>query len=145
MNSQLLTRILVPIANEDDVRATSKAIKHHVDIGVELYAIHVIEKGAGAPDKAPLEARQKQAQAIFDVLENEFAETDYELTTEVRYARSVVNEIILAAEEHDATSIAFTPRLGSRVAKFLSGNKTRKLVTTNHVPVIVLPNDGETV
>ncbi|NGM70569.1 universal stress protein [Natronolimnobius sp. AArcel1] len=143
MTQPLLKRILVPVANEDDAYTTCHGIKNHLDGCTELHAIHIIKKGGGAPDKAPIDLRREQAEALFEILETELADTACELSTELRYGTNVLTEIIAAAEENDATAIAFTPRSSGRITKVLTGNKTQKLVSKNHVPVIVLPTDSE--
>ncbi|NGM69404.1 universal stress protein [Natronolimnobius sp. AArcel1] len=140
MPASLLHRVIVPVANEDDARATCGAIcSHFDDDATTLYVVHIIEKGSGAPDKAPLEARQEQAQQIFAIAEDTFEETEYDLVTDLRYATNITDEIIAAVEERDATAITFIPRPSGTFTRLLTGNKTKKLVSTNSVPVIVLP------
>ncbi|MWV38908.1 universal stress protein [Natrialba sp. INN-245] len=142
MTSQLLQRVIVPVANEDDARTTCEAVKHHLDEEARIHLVHVIEKGGGAPDKAPLGARQKQATETFELAEAVLEPAGYEFQTEVRYGTDVVDEIVAAVDEHRATAIAFLPREGGRITKYLTGNKTRSLVATDRVPVIALPNES---
>ncbi|MCU4742604.1 universal stress protein [Natronoglomus mannanivorans] len=143
MQSTLLKRTLVPLANEGDARTTCDGIERYLDEDIELHVVHVIEKAGGAPDKAPLKAREEQAKAIFDLVETRFEETEYEIATDLRYATSVVDEIIAAVDDHDATAIAFTPRPSGRITQLLTGNTTQKLVGSDCVPVIVLPREGD--
>ena len=144
MSAPLLRRVVVPVATEDDARVTCDAIRSHVDEDATLHVIHVIEKAGGAPDKAPLEARQEQARQIFETVEDALAGTGYEFTTELRYATSVVDEIVAVAGERNATGIAFIPRPSGRIVRLLTGDRTRKLVSASRIPVVVLPREEET-
>ena len=144
MTSQLLRRVTVPIAHEEDARATARALDEFLEgADVTLHVVHVIEKAGGAPDKAPLEARQQQAKAIFEIVEAHFAETDVGVRTELRYGTSVVDEIIAAAAAFDTTTIVFVPRSGTRIAKILAGNMTKRLVLNDRIPVLVLPRGAD--
>ncbi|RQG97985.1 universal stress protein [Natrarchaeobius chitinivorans] len=134
----ILDRVIVPVANEDDAESTCRGFAEYVDEEARIKLVHVIEKGGGAPDKAPLEARQNQADETFAVAEDVLDE--FEIETELRYGTDVIEEILEAAAEFDATAIAFTPRPSGRVAQLLTGNKTRRLVRADRVPVIVLPD-----
>ncbi|MFP8952715.1 universal stress protein [Natrialbaceae archaeon A-arb3/5] len=142
MTSHLLRRMIVPLATEDDARRTCEALKRHLDEEAHIYVVHVIEKGGGAPDKAPIGARQRQATEIFELAETMLEPAGYKLETEVRYGTDVVDEIVAAVDEHRGTAIAFVPRDGGRITRYLTGNKTRRLVATDRVPVIALPNES---
>lgn len=134
-------RILVPLANEDDAIRTLVALGDHVAAAdSHLRFLHVIEKAGGAPDKAPLPARQDQARRIFGVVREHFDGTGYEFDTELRYGTDVIDEIVAAAAEGNATAIAFVPRPGGRIAAIVSGNLTDRIVSNDRFPVIVLPD-----
>ncbi|WP_247000680.1 universal stress protein [Halosolutus gelatinilyticus] len=140
MSSHLLQRIVVPIANESDAKTTCRALSAHLgDSDVLIHVVNVIEKGGGAPDKAPLAAMEEQADEIFEFVENYFGTTAYDVETERRYGTDVVEEIVAAAAEADATAIAFVPRPGGRLSSLLSGNLSSQLTRAGQVPVIVLP------
>ena len=139
MSGALLRRILVPIATEADAEKTIPTLLDYVDGDTtELHVVHVIEKAGGAPDKAPLEARQEQAEKIFSFVER-FVGESVDVTTELRYGTDIVDEIIATAEESDATAISFVPRPSGRIPKILTGNSTRRLVGNEQIPVLVLP------
>ncbi|MDJ1430921.1 universal stress protein [Halostagnicola sp. A-GB9-2] len=142
MTSQLLEQVIVPIATEEDAQKTCDALKVHVDADAQLHIVHVIEKGGGSPDKAPIGARQRQADEIFERVEKSLESAGYELETELRYGTSVIDEIVAAATESDGTAIAFVPREGGRITRLLTGDKTRDLVAIDQVPVIALPNES---
>lgn len=142
MTDHLTDRILIPLANEDDATRTVNALEKRLGPTVsELYFIHVIEKAGGAPDKAPLEAREDQAERIFELIHAQFTDTEYTFDTELRYGTDIPDEIVAAAEDLDATAIAFVPRPSSRISAILSGNFTERLVSNNQFPVIVLPQN----
>ncbi|MDG5762069.1 universal stress protein, partial [Natronococcus sp. A-GB1] len=53
--------VLVPIAEEKDARTTCNSLQPYLEGTERVTAVHVIEKGSGAPDKAPLEKRREDA------------------------------------------------------------------------------------
>ncbi|MFP9060579.1 universal stress protein [Natrialbaceae archaeon A-chndr2] len=139
MSGALLRRLLVPIATKADAEKTIPTLMDYVDGETsELHVVHVIEKAGGAPDKAPLEARQEQAEKIFSFVER-FVGDRIDVTTELRYGTDIVDEIIASAEESDVTAIAFVPRPSGRIPKILTGDTTRRLVANEQIPVLVLP------
>ena len=140
MSSQLLERLVVPVATKDDAERTVRQLLSY-ESEPDLHIVHVIEKGGGAPDKAPLEAREQQATTIFEFLEAFVGERG-SLTTERRYGTDVVEEIVASADEQKATAIAFVPRPSGRITRVLTGDKTRKLVANGQIPVLVLPAEA---
>jgi len=144
MTAHLTDRILVPLANEEDATQTVDALETRLDPAEsELLFVHVIEKAGGAPDKAPLEAREEQAERIFDIVRDEFDDIDQHFETELRYDTSVTDAIIDAADEFDATVIAFVPRPEGRLTALLTRDLTDKLVSNDRYPVVVLPRPRE--
>jgi nucleotide-binding universal stress UspA family protein len=136
MTEPLLTRLVVPIANEDDMEATGRALSPHLSEGTDrLVVVHVIEKAGGYMDKAPLEARQEQAERVFEIADDRFVDqSGYE--TQLRYGTDVVEEILAVASEIDATAIAFTPRKSNRLTRLLSGDEEHRLITESSCPVL---------
>lgn len=133
MSTSLVEHLLVPIANDEDARATARALEAY-DFD-RVTAVHVIEKGGGAPDKMPLEQAEQRAEESFEA----FREVLPEASTELTYHQNVVTAILDTAEDVDASAIVFRPRGGSRIVQFLSGDTARKLVTEAERPVIALP------
>lgn len=139
----LTSRILVPVANEEDAARTCQAIIEHLadeTDTTEIVAVHVIEKAGGAPDKAPLPAREEQAERIFRLVEQHAETFAYDLDTRLVYGTDVLESLFDAAVEADATSILFVPRPEGRLTRLLSGNISSQLILNSPVPVITLPS-----
>lgn len=135
----MLAHVLLPVADEDDARATARALSPYDPEHVT--AMHVVEKGEGVPDKTPVEQSEGVARAAYAAVREVFPEAD----THTAYDRDVVEAIDEAARAVGASAIVFQPRGGSRLIQFLSGDRTLKLVTEAEVPVITLPREAEDV
>lgn len=134
--SPLLSHLLVPVATEQDARQTARALApYNPD---EVTIVHVVEKGEGVPDKTPVEQSEQVAEAAFATFREEFP--DAETTTVFR--RDVVEGVFDAADDVGASAVAFHPREGGRLQKFLGGDRTLRLVTEGDLPVISLPERG---
>ncbi len=129
--------VVVPLASEDDARATSRALTEYVDGGTRVVAVHVIEKAGGAPDKASVEQREDNAEEVFAAVRQHLDGFDVE--THVRYGTDVTDAILGAADDVDADVIAFSPREASRLSRILSGDVALALITRTDRPVLVLP------
>lgn len=138
----MLDHVLLPVATEADARATSASLRPYLDEVERVTACHVVEKGGGAPDKAPLEKRQSDAAEFLAVVESELA-ADVAFDARIDYGTDVAETLFDAAADAGATAIAFNPRGGSRIVRVLSGDTATKLVTDPTVPVIALPDLGE--
>ena len=138
--SDLFERVLLPVASRDDARSTARALRPHV--GDQVVAVHVVEKAGGAVDKASVEQREEEAEHIFEIVHEELDETA-SVDTRVDYGTDVAETIFAAADEEDATAIAFTPRDGSRWIRLLTGDVALDLVTETDRPVIVLPERSD--
>lgn len=144
MSNLFFQRVLVPIANRDDARATTTALTPHVDSNSSTVIItHVIEKAGGAPDKASVEQRKLVAQDIFAILTDGLADTGATVETQILYGTDIATTLIEAANETEATAIVFTPRGGSRWLKLLTGDVTHNLLTNSDLPVIALPQSSD--
>ncbi len=133
MTEDLLSDVLVPVADVEDARASAHALSSY-DVG-RATVLHVVEKGEGVPDKTPVEQSESLADQSFAA----FREVVPDADTEVTYAREVVSAILTVAREREASAIAFRPRGGSRLVQFLAGDRTLKLVTAADRPVLALP------
>lgn len=143
MTEPLLERLVVPIANEDDMEATGRALSPHLSEETDrLVVVHVIEKAGGYMDKAPLEARQQQAERVFDIAVECFGDRPG-FETRLRYGTDLVGEILAVASEIDSTAIAFTPRDSNRLTRFLSGDAEHRLITESSCPVVAFPESEE--
>ncbi|WP_394337236.1 universal stress protein [Halegenticoccus soli] len=142
MSDPLLAYPIVPIANEDDARATCDAVLPYVaDAGGRMLVVHVVEKAGGAPDKASVEQREELASEMFALVRERAAEAGVEAETRVLYGTDVATAILEAAAEADASAVVFSPRGGKRWWELFAENVRRSLVTESDRPVVVLPRD----
>ena len=131
----LLGHVLLPVANENDARRTAVALEPYGPGRVT--ALHVVEKGGGVPDKTPVEQSEELAAESYAAVREVFPGAG----DHTAYARDVVGAILEAADEVDASAIAYRSRGGNRLVQFLSGDRSIKLVTGTDRPVIALPRD----
>ena len=129
----LLGHVLVPVANPEDAVTTAAAIEEHQPTHVTV--IYVVETTQGAPDKTPVAQSTERATDSFDAFQGVFPDADDHLA----YGDDVVDAILSAADEIDATAIAYRAREGNRLMQFLSGDLSLRLVTEADLPVIALP------
>lgn len=134
---ELLSHVLVPVANREDALATARQLEPYSPERVT--ALHVVEKGMGVPDKTPVEQSEELAEESFAAVRSVFPNAD----DHTAYARDIVSAIFETAEEIDASAIAYRTRPGNRVMQFLSGDLSLKLITQGERPVIALPQTGE--
>jgi nucleotide-binding universal stress UspA family protein len=129
----LLAHVLVPVANEEDARRSALALAPYEP--EQVTALHVVEKGDGVPDKTPIEQSEEIAAESFAAVREVFPTAD----GQTAYGRDIVAAIIDAADEVEASAIAYRSRGGGRLMQFLSGDLSLKLVTQADRPVIALP------
>lgn len=135
-NKPLLAHFLVPVASERDAAETASALAPYAPETVTV--VHVVEKGEGMPQDAPVEQPRSVSAAAVGAFREVFPDAD---SVTVLHG-NVVESIVETAEEIGASAIAFHPRKGGRLQKFLAGDHSLRLVTESDRPVISLP-DGE--
>ena len=135
-DSGLLAHALVPVANAEDAAATARALEPY-DPG-RVTALHVVEKGGGVPDKTPVEQSEELAAESYAAVREVFPEAD----DHTAYGRDVVGAIFEAADEVDASAVAYRARGGNRLLQFLSGDRSLRLVTEADRPVVALPRES---
>jgi nucleotide-binding universal stress UspA family protein len=142
----LFARPLLPVANPDDAASTaSAALPRIAAVGGRPLVVNVIEKGGGAPDKAPLERMEELAEESFEVVRERAAAAGVEVDTDTLYGTDVAETIFEAGREADVSAMVFTPRDGNRFWDLLTGGIRDDLVTESDHPVVVLPTpEGET-
>jgi len=133
MPDSLTAHLVVPVADDEDARATAAALRAY-EFG-NVTAVHVVEKGGGTPDKIPLEQAEQRAEEAFEA----FLDVIPDAETELSYNTDVINGVFDVAAAVSASAIAFRPRGGSRLTQFLSGDTALTLVTESDRPVIALP------
>jgi nucleotide-binding universal stress UspA family protein len=136
---RLAGTVVVPVAEDDDARATARALQHHLADGADVLVVNVVEKAGGAPDKASVEQREDVADAAFDTFRAGLPE-DTAVESRILYATDVAEAVFDAAGEAGASAIAFTPRGGSRWIRLLTGDVALDLVSGTDRPVVVLPD-----
>jgi len=137
-DGDILAHVLLPVATEDDALATARALERYEP--QQVTALHVVEKGGGVPDKSPVEQSEELAQDSYAAVRSIFPDAD----DHTAYGRDVAAEIFAAADEVDASAIAYRSRGGNRLMQFLSGDISLKLMTDANRPVIALPRGKET-
>ncbi|MFC4438012.1 MULTISPECIES: universal stress protein [Natrialbaceae] len=142
MSKSLLTHLLVPVATEEDARATCAALEPYLEDVERVTAVHVIEKAAGAMDKAPLGKRQEDAAEFIAVVDSELGDR-VSVDTRTVYGTDVADALFDAATDAKADAVAIRARGGSRIVQLLAGDTTSKLVTDPVVPVVSLPHRDE--
>ena len=130
---RLLEHVIVPVANQDDARKTATALEPYDPARVTT--LHVVEKGMGSIDKTPVEFSEELAAESFAAVRAVFPDAGEHTV----YARDVVGAIFEAAEDVDASAVAYRSRGGNRLLQFLSGDRSLKLVTQADRPIIALP------
>lgn len=135
----MLDHLLVPVASEADAEQTVAALDRYLDAVERVTVVHFIEKGGGAPDKAPLEKRQSDAAEFLAVAASRLSPR-VAVDTTTSYGPDVVETLFQTADSVGATAIAFRPRGDSRIVRLLTGNTAARLVTEPELPVVSLPD-----
>ena len=134
--ADLLDRVLLPVASEEDALASARALQKQ-PYG-EVLVVNVIEKAGGAPDKAGVEQREQGAAEMFAAVRSVIDDVD----SDIYYGTDVVETIFEAADDIDASAVVVTPRGGNRFIRLITGDVALRMVTENDRPVVVLP-DGD--
>ncbi|MBX0325697.1 universal stress protein [Halomicroarcula sp. F13] len=135
--ADLLDRVVVPVASEDDAEASARALARQ-SYGEAVF-VHVVEKAGGAPDKAGVEQRELEAEEMFEAARAVLGDVE----TDIYYGTDVVETIFDAAEDVDASAVVVTPRGGNRLVQLATGDVALRMVTENDRPVVVLPADQD--
>jgi nucleotide-binding universal stress UspA family protein len=133
------------VASEDDAVETCRvAFPHVAAADGRATVVHVVEKAGGAPDKASVEQRTAAAETAFAAVRDCATEHGLDVETEIRYDTDVVDAVLDAAADVDASAIVFHPRGGSWLLDLLTGDVRDRLVDESDRPVVVLPDPVDT-
>jgi len=137
-----LERIVVPVADDGDAVATAAALSPYLEDVRRVTVVHVIEKGGGAADKAPMEKRQRDARRFLSALETRI-EDEVAVETRIEFGTDVADTIVETAIETNSETIVYRPRGGNRLTRFLSGDTGLRLLTEADLPVVsITSGDG---
>lgn len=138
----LLRRVVLPVASRDDARETCRtALPYVANADGEAIAVYVVETTPGGVNKASPVALKEYGERALEIVEECSEEYAIPVRTEVRYGSVVQETVFDVARSEEATSIGFLPRTGSRIGKFLSGDKSLSMITRNDLPVVVFPRE----
>lgn len=133
--------VVIPLASPKDAKRTADAVVPYLDPPPDhVLAITVVEKTEGGIDKAPLEQMTDRAEETLGIVAERFDEAGVPIETRVLYGENVIETILDAAREADASSIVMTPRNASRWVKLLSGDTALSLMMNTDRPLIVVPD-----
>lgn len=143
--TDLLDRVVVPLADDEDARTTARGLRRYVadDRPSELLAVYVVERTPGNVDQVSTEQRTEAAEETFEAFREALGDLADLAETEVLFGPDVAESIFETARERDATAIAFTPRKGGRLIRLLTGDVALSLVTETDRPVVVLPDEAD--
>lgn len=143
MIQTVVNQVLLPVANENDAARTCAAVRPHLTETAEIVALYVIEKREGAPLPASTEQLEEHGQKTLAIVEEEFADSEVTVETELRYGTDLVATVFETAEDENVECIAFVPRPKGRLVALLSGDPGWKLINRTKHPILVLPRPSE--
>ncbi|UIP00692.1 hypothetical protein Hbl1158_04855 [Halobaculum sp. CBA1158] len=86
--------------------------------------------------------RRSDAEEFLEIVESSLP-GDVTVNTRIAFGTDIVETIFEESRAVDATAVAFRPRGGSRIVRFLAGDTANKLVTDPALPVVSLPKPAE--
>jgi nucleotide-binding universal stress UspA family protein len=137
--TDLLSDVLVPIANEEVAEQTAVMAREYLRDDSEARVLHVVQDEDAFADASD-EEWEAFAEEAFDAFREGFGR---EVTTELRHGTDVTDTIVATAEDVGASAVLFVPRGGSRWRQLMSGDVARELVSESTVPVVALPRPDE--
>ncbi len=141
MSEVLLSKVVVPVANEEDALTTIEALLSHIkENSEELIFVNVIEKEGGTIDKASVEQREIESENIFSLVKEKLKDSEVSVKTDILYGEDIAKAIIDKSIDVGATAIVFTPRGGSKWINLLTGDVTTNLIKDSDIPIVVLQN-----
>jgi nucleotide-binding universal stress UspA family protein len=140
--TDILDRVLLPIASEDDARKTTRsALPRIAESNGSVTCVHVVEKAGGAPDPTSPTQQEERAEEVFEIVAEECEAAGVPLETRILYGTDVAETIFEGAREENATSIGFVPRESNRLVDILSGATAYSIMEDTDRPVVIFPSD----
>ncbi|MFC7095736.1 universal stress protein [Halobaculum marinum] len=133
------SHLAVPVADANDAVATATALEPYLEHVERVTFVHVVEKGGGVVDKAPMAKRRTDAEAFLSVAA---ARVDDAVATDTRivFGTDIAETIVETALDAEATAVAFRPRGGRRLLRLLTGDTAERLVSDPALPIVSLPS-----
>lgn len=143
--TELLETVVLPVESPKSAELVcEEAIPYVRDAGGRVVSVFVVEETPQSPPIDLTEETDAQAKAVFDVVEKRCRDADVPVETHVLRGSDEPQSILDAAEDAGATAVVYVLREENRWVKLLTGDTLMKLITENHLPVLVLPSDEPT-
>ncbi|MEF8828322.1 MAG: universal stress protein, partial [Haloarcula sp.] len=101
MSKPILSHLLVPVASERDAAKTARALRPYDPDAVTI--VHVVEKGEGMPQDAPVEQPRSVSAAAVRAFRQQFPDANSRTVLH----GNVVESVVETAIKIDASAIAF--------------------------------------
>lgn len=145
----LLDKILIPMDGSENAKAVLPCIKEFVKkMGTEVALLRVITPRQHVHTMRGLdyirltdqeiEYEKANARRYLERVGKKLSGARAILRREVRVGEDTAKEIIQFANEISARLIVITPRRATRIERWISGSKTRKILQATNVPVLLL-------
>lgn len=135
-SASILDRVVLPVVGSKNARRSAESLRTYQP--EEVVLVHVVEKSGGGVDSAPVQQREQAAQEAFEAGQSVL--TEQTVRTELRYGSDIPEMIFETAVDVEADAIAFVPRSGNRLVRFLTGDIAHSLITKTDRPVVALPD-----
>lgn len=134
---ELLSKIVIPVADREVATATAQAALSYIDDDSEIVLVHVIDEDEYTSEAEWVEFAEEAFDGVREVLGSN------QVSSEIRTGSDVANTIFAIAADVDASAILFRSRGGSRWRQILAGDVAREMVTEAEIPVVVLPSTDD--